>query len=159
LFLGGGNIADIKMEIPIPTDNQGFVLLKCEYCGEFFKLIPSEMKEDNVIEIWCPCCGLRNDNYLTEDVVELVLKMSKNIAMDMIFNGLKNMKKGFNNSSISFKAGKRPDKEIESPIVVGINALAIKKYFCCRKSAKIKPLIKMCGSYCPYCGVRVDEFK
>ena len=29
-------MGDIQMEISIPTDNDGFVLLQCEWCKEFF---------------------------------------------------------------------------------------------------------------------------
>lgn len=152
-------MSDIHMEISIPTDNDGFALLKCPFCGEFFKLRPNEMEAEDVIEIWCPCCGLKGENYLTDDVIELALKMGKNVAMDMIFDELKKWERNFKGSGISFKADKKPSREVENPIVAGIEALEIEKYRCCKKEAKIKPLIKMCGSYCPYCGVRYDEFK
>ncbi|EHI96902.1 hypothetical protein CDLVIII_0163 [Clostridium sp. DL-VIII] len=152
-------MSDIHMEISIPTDNDGFALLKCPFCGEFFKLRPNEMETEDVIEIWCPCCGLKGENYLTDDVIELALKMGKNVAMDMIFDELKKWERNFKGSSISFKADKKPSREPENPIVAGIEALEVEKYRCCKKEAKIKPLIKMCGSCCPYCGVRYDEFK
>lgn len=152
-------MSDIHMEISIPTDNDGFVLLQCPFCGEFFKLRPNEMETEDVIEIWCPCCGLKSENHLTDDVIELALKMGKNVAMDMIFDELKKWERNFKGSGISFKADKKPSRESENPIVAGIEALEVEKYRCCKKEAKIKPLIKMCGSYCPYCGVRYDEFK
>lgn len=152
-------MSDMHMEISIPTDNDGFVLLKCPFCGEFFKLRPNEMETEDVIEIWCPCCGLKGENYLTDDVIELALKMGKNVAMDMIFDEFKKWERNFKGSGISFKVDKKPSGEAENPIVAGIEALEVEKYRCCKKEAKIKPLIKMCGSYCPYCGVRYDEFK
>ena len=34
------------MEISIPTDQEGYVLLKCSICGEFFKLTPEDMMDD-----------------------------------------------------------------------------------------------------------------
>ncbi len=45
-------MGDVQMEISVPTDNDGFVLLRCSLCGEFFKMKPSEMEADDVIEIW-----------------------------------------------------------------------------------------------------------
>ena len=33
---------DIHMTISIPTDDEGYVLLKCEHCGTFFKGTPSD---------------------------------------------------------------------------------------------------------------------
>ena len=144
------------MEISVPTDNDGFVLLRCSLCGEFFKMKPSEMEADDVIEIWCPCCGLKSENYLTDDVIELSLKMAKNVAMNMVFDELKKWERQFSSNSIPFKVGKQSEKEAETPIIAGVEALVIQKYKCCKREAKIKPLIKMCGSHCPYCGVKYD---
>ena len=28
---------EIQMSISIPTDDEGYILLKCEHCGTFFK--------------------------------------------------------------------------------------------------------------------------
>ena len=143
----------IVKEIAIPADNDGFALLQCNLCGEFFKLKPSDVQSDEVLNIWCPVCGLISDRYFTQDVIDLALKMATNIANDLLFDSLKDMQKRFNGGFISMKISKKPDREIESPIVSGIEALEIQKYKCCKKQAKIKPLVKIFGSYCPYCGV------
>ncbi|MGH4049762.1 MAG: TFIIB-type zinc ribbon-containing protein [Clostridium sp.] len=149
-------MGDVQMEISVPTDSDGFVLLRCSLCGEYFKMKPSEMEADDVIEIWCPCCGLKSENYLTDDVIELSLKMAKNVAMNMIFDEMKRWERQFSSNTLSFKAGNQSEKEAETPIVAGVEALEIQKYRCCKREAKIKPLIKMCGSHCPYCGVKYD---
>lgn len=149
----------IVKEIAIPADNDGFALLQCNLCGEFFKLKPSDVQSDEVLNIWCPVCGLISDGYFTQDVIDLALKMATNIANDLLFDSLKDMQKNFNGGFISMKISKKPDREIESPIVSGIEALEIQKYKCCKKQAKIKPLVKIFGSYCPYCGVKYDEFE
>ena len=149
----------IVKEIASPADNDGFALLQCNLCGEFFKLKPSDVQSDEVLNIWCPVCGLISDGYFTQDVIDLALKMATNIANDLLFDSLKDMQKRFNGGFISMKISKKPDREIESPIVSGIEALEIQKYKCCKKQAKIKPLVKIFGSYCPYCGVKYDEFE
>ena len=149
----------IVKEIAIPAENDGFALLQCNLCGEFFKLKPSDVQSDEVLNIWCPVCGLISDRYFTQDVIDLALKMATNIANDLLFDSLKDMQKRFNGGFISMKISKKPDREIESPIVSGIEALEIQKYKCCKKQAKIKPLVKIFGSYCPYCGVKYDEFE
>ena len=120
---------------------------------------PSDVQSDEVLNIWCPVCGLISDGYFTQDVIDLALKMATNIANDLLFDSLKDMQKRFNGGFISMKISKKPDREIESPIVSGIEALEIQKYKCCKKQAKIKPLVKIFGSYCPYCGVKYDEFE
>lgn len=149
----------ITKEIPIPADNDGFVLLRCNLCGEFFKLRPGDMQADEVINICCPVCGLISDNYLTEDVIELAINIATNIANDLLYDALKQMKRNFKGGLVSLEISKKSNREIESPIFSGIEALEIQKYKCCKKHAKIKPLVKLFGSYCPYCGVKYYEFE
>jgi len=147
------------MEIAIPPDNDGFILLQCSLCGEFFKLRPIDVEADDVIEIGCPCCGLKSDNYFTDDVVELAMSMAKSIANDMVFNEMKKWERQFNSNLVSFRAGEKPKDEFKDPITTGIEDLEIEKYKCCNREAKVKLIIKICGSYCPYCGVGYDGYK
>ena len=103
-------------EISIPADDQGFVLMQCPLCREFFKIKPEDYHAENVIEIWCPSCGLKAENYFTDDVIELALKKTKNYANDLIYSEMKKWEKKFKGSFISFKAGKKPKHEEEYPI-------------------------------------------
>ena len=144
-------------EIAIPADNEGFCLLQCPHCGEFFKLTPSDIEAEDVIEIWCPSCGLIGENYFTDDAIQLALKKTKNYAMDLIFNEMKKWEKEFGGGPVTFKVGKQPVHEEEKPLMYSVEALELVKYPCCKKEAKIKPIYKICGSYCPFCGVRYDE--
>ena len=150
---------DIQMQITIPNDNDGFVLIKCKLCGGFFKLRPSEMQDDNVVNIWCPTCGLISDNYINEDVIDLSIRICKNLAMDNIYKEIKKLERSFKGNGVSLKLNSNIKKEAEIPLIAGIKALEIQKYKCCKREAKINPLIKECGSYCPYCGVIYDEIK
>lgn len=79
---------EINMTISIPTDD-GYVLLQCEHCGTYFKATPSDLKDDGVLHIFCPSCGLISVNYITEDVLELAVKMVTNAVNDMIYNEFK----------------------------------------------------------------------
>lgn len=151
---------EIRMTIPIPTDDEGYVLLKCQHCGTLFKLAPSDFKDDGILHIFCPSCGLTSETYITEDVIELALKMTKNVAGDLIYNAFKDLERhNKRNSIIKFKAGKRPKHEPEDPIRSGIEALEITMFPCCGRTAKIKPLLKMTGAYCPFCGVKNYEIE
>ena len=134
---------EINMTISIPTDDDGYVLLQCEHCGTYFKATPSDLKDDGVLHIFCPSCGLISENYVTEDVLELAKKMERH------------SKKGIT----TFKAGKRPKHENEDPIRSGIEAMEICNFPCCKRTAKIKPLLKMTGAYCPFCGVKNYEIE
>ena len=42
---------EINMTISIPTDADGYVLLRCEHCGTYFKGTPSDLKDDGVLHI------------------------------------------------------------------------------------------------------------
>lgn len=148
-----------QLEIPIPSDDDGYVLLQCSHCGEFFKATPSDFKDNGVLEIYCPCCGLTNDNYITEDVIELAQSMVKNVAMKIIYDELKKMERKFAKGIVTFNAGKKPETEPENPIRSGIEALNIVKFPCCNRTAKIKLMLKMTGCYCPFCGVKNYEIE
>ena len=41
----------VTFEIAIPSDNDGYVLLHCEYCGEYFKCAPHDMESDEILHI------------------------------------------------------------------------------------------------------------
>ena len=150
---------EIRMEISIPTDDDGYVLLQCEHCGNFFKITPSDIEDDGVLEIFCPCCGLISENYATEDVIKLALAMTENVAMDIVYDTLEEMERQFRNSPIDFKMSKRPQRKAENPIRSGIEALKIVTFPCCKRAAKIKPLLNMTGCYCPFCGVKNYEIE
>lgn len=146
-----------EMSISIPSDDDGYVLLQCPVCGTYFKVTPSDYKDDGVLQIFCPSCGLSSESYLTEDVIELAEAMVQNVAMDMIYDAFKKMEREFKHGPVTFKAGKKPKHEPENPIRSGIEALEITSFPCCKRTAKIKPLLKMTGCYCPFCGVKNYE--
>lgn len=148
---------DIRMEIPIPTDDDGYVLLRCTHCGAFFKATPFDVEDNGILEIYCPSCGLSSDNYITDDVMELALAMVKNTAMDLIYDEYKKIERQFSKGPVTFKIGKKPEPEPENPVRSGIEALKIANFPCCNHTAKIKPMLKMTGCYCPFCGVKNYE--
>lgn len=150
---------EFHMEIPIPTDKDGFVLLKCHYCGELFKASASDIKDDGILLIFCPSCGLYSDNYLTDDVLALASAMAQNRAMNLISKELKKMERELSHGIVTFKVSKQPTPEPENPIRSGIEALEISHFPCCNRQAKIKPLLKMTGCYCPFCGVKNYEIE
>ena len=150
---------EIHMTIHIPTDDEGYVLLKCEHCGTFFKGMPSDIKDDRVLRVFCPSCGLSSESYITNDVLELAQNMTKNVMNDMIYDVFKDLERHSKHSAVQFKAGRRPKREPEDPIRSGIEALEICTFPCCVRTAKIKPILKMTGAYCPFCGVKNYEIE
>lgn len=146
----------IHMEISLPADNDGFILFQCPLCGEYFKLCADDIHADDTLEIWCPCCGLISDSYLTDEVIELAQTMALNLTNKLLFQEMKEWERNIKGKGISFKAGKQPEPQAETPIASLIEALEIVSFACCKKEAKVKPLVRICGCYCPYCGVQCD---
>jgi len=149
----------IQMQISIPPDNDGYILFQCPLCNNYFKLTADDCENDGFLEFYCSSCGLRSDNYITEDVLDLARVMAGNYARDIIYKEMQGWGKQFNKGIMSFSAGKKPTLEHESPIYAGIEALTISFFDCCKKSSKIKPLFRMTGCYCPFCGVKNYEIE
>ena len=78
----------------------------------------------------------------------------KNIMNDMIYDMFKDLERHNKRGAIQFKTEKQPNREPEDPIRSGIDALEICSFPCCARTAKIKPMLKMTGAYCPFCGVK-----
>lgn len=140
-------------EISIKSDKDGFILLQCGLCGEFFKLLASDLNDDSTLNVWCPYCGLNGKKYYTEEVLDISMKIAKNEANKLIYNSFKELeRKTRNNKFMTFKCGKEPDKEVITPIKPRIENMEIMEYECCKSKAKIRPVSIVIGSYCPLCG-------
>lgn len=140
-------------KITIKSDEDGFILLQCSLCGEFFKLLASDLNDDSNINIWCPYCGLNGKRYYTEEVLEISKKIAQNEINKIIYKSFKDLERQTrNNKFMSFRSGKKPQDEVVTPIKPRIENLEIKKYECCKLKAKIRPISLENGSYCPLCG-------
>ena len=150
---------NLTFEISIPADEDGYILLQCKYCGTYFKITAEDIDDERLLNIYCPCCGLVSDSYITEEVIELAQVMIQNYTQDLLYQMFKDLEKKSKNQFVQFKAGKRPQHEYENPIRTSIELLKVKEFKCCKRSAKIKPLLNMTGCYCPFCGVKEYETK
>lgn len=147
-----------ELSIEMPIDEDGFVLLQCNLCGEYFKMKAKDIEAEENISIWCPYCGLKGDNYIPEEVKEIAIKKAINEMNNMIYSSFKDLETSTRkNKSCRIKSGKKPKEEEIQPIKAKINKLEDKEYKCCKKKVKIKPLLIETGSYCPFCGGRYDE--
>ena len=129
--------SDKIFEIPIPSDNDGFVVLKCPICSEKFMIQVQDVNDDSLIDVWCPKCGLKSDNYLDDDVNDLAENIIQNYVADLLNDFSK-------------------DRESEMPIGRKVGDFEEKKYLCCDKVVKLRTTTKFEGGYCPFCGELVD---
>ena len=141
--------------ISIPADVDGYVLFQCPLCGGFFKLLVSDYEKADVI--YCPSCGMKSDNYITKDVIELAQTKLKNYAEEELYKTFKKLERETRGKIVSFKAGKKPKPEPENPIRNKLEAMQTARFECCDKTCKVKPLQIMTGCYCPFCGVKEYE--
>ena len=148
---------EVTFSISIPSDEDGFVLLQCEHCGDYFKCTPADIESEEILNIFCPSCGLISDSYITDDVRELANTIANNYANDLIYDVMKKMERECSSSILKIKAGKKPKHERENPIYSSIDDLVERYFACCNRSAKINPLLKMSASHCPFCGVITFE--
>ena len=140
------------IEIGIPADNDGFVLMQCPLCGDLFKLRPQDVNDDDVLEIHCPLCGIVSESYFTQDVIEFALKKAANWGLDALYDELKSLERETKGKPVSIKTGRRPDHEHVSPLMPRIEALAGAVCETCGRPAKVSPLLLMSEYVCPCCG-------
>ena len=143
------------LEISIPADSDGYVLLKCPSCGERFMLLVEDIEDDTNLDIWCPNCGLKHQDYLDDETINLAERMIENKVADILNEFSATMKKSFKNSEIRIKTEKIK-KQPEIPIGRKTGDFEEKYYECCKKKAKISSIKNLEGGYCPFCGEIVD---
>ena len=147
-------MSEMRLSFRIPTDHDGYILLQCHRCGEYFKIPSEHFKDETILELRCPACGMVSDNFLTDETMELTQTMAENVMVDIINEEMKNLEKQFRNSKdISFKRGKELRRQYETPVRAGVDSLTKTDCRCCMRKAKVKPLLKIAGCYCPFCGV------
>ena len=152
-FMIGDCLEDTSFEISIPCDDDGFVLLQCPHCGELFKLAVEDIESDGIFTIYCPSCGLAGDSFLTDDVIDLALAKSANLAFDAIAQELQSFSKRGKESLIQLKVKSSCTKEPEQPIRAAIEALQIATCQDCLSQSKISPALIMSAYTCPLCGI------
>ena len=150
---------NFKIKVDVPVDQDGYALLQCQHCGEFFKISASDAKDDRILKIYCPCCGLTSDTYVTDEVIALAEVKIQNRYDMAIYDELKKLERSTKNSFIKFKAGPKPRLRYEEPLYSKIDTTEEVYFECCKRFAKIKPLLKTTGCYCPFCGVKEYEPK
>lgn len=141
-------------KLNIPTDYEGYVGFECPYCKIHFKVSVEELKASNIMNLYCPICGLVNQikYFYTYDVIEKVQEVAMNHAIDAINKSFKALERRTrSNKFITFKPSYLKNK-YNNELYEGPIDLEITKLKCCNKNIKVTLLDKYIGVYCPYCG-------
>ncbi|OME94969.1 MULTISPECIES: hypothetical protein [Paenibacillus] len=144
-----------KFVISKQSDIDGFNSFRCSLCGDEFKLKTSEVQEDDVLEIFCPNCGIPSliSSYYTDDFIEHAQTFAMNEAIESINDMLRGLERKFRkNKHITFKTGRPIATTSPLPLYEQDNLEQV-QFLCCDKNAKLTLISKVINPYCPYCGV------
>jgi Zn finger protein HypA/HybF involved in hydrogenase expression len=143
---------DIHTTIEIPSDADGFVLLQCPLCSEFFKITPEDFESDELLKLCCPNCGIQSDDFLTDEVLEVAQRVVENMARDLLEKKTKEIFSGMEKSGFKVSSSGSSPRNSVDPIKPSIENLEITDFSCCKKQAKIRPILRLSSHYCPFCG-------
>jgi len=149
-------MSEISFKIVVPSDNDGFITLQCPFCEDRFKLTVTDFEREDIIEIFCPYCGLRHEGgkFLTDEVIEQAHIIAANYLKSQVNQWAKNLERSFrSNKHIKFKAGK-PLQMSADKTLFEKEELETYTLQCCQITVKTRPLHQVIGVYCPCCGVR-----
>ncbi len=140
------------INVDIPADEDGYVLLQCDHCGEKFMLKVEDLEDESQIDIWCPNCGLITKNFFDDETELFIDKMAENLVIDIINESFENLEKSNKNSKNIKITGNKIPKNNVLPIGRSVGDFIETNYQCCHKTAKLKSIKKFEGGYCPFCG-------
>jgi len=145
---------EVSLNFSIPTDNEGYVTLECPFCNDKFKLEVTEVKQDDVINLYCPYCGLLNEvnKFLPKEVIEQATIIASNYLKQLLNGYLDNVEKTFKNSNIISVKTQKFNLENEKELFEISDNFESIEFNCCNGKAKVNVIEKL-GVYCPYCGV------
>ncbi|HDR4695487.1 hypothetical protein ABR775_14600 [Bacillus cereus] len=145
-----------KFIIAKQSDMTGFSSFKCSLCGEEFKLKTDEVQEGDVLELFCPSCGIPSpiSTYYTKDIMEHAMTLAENEMASMVNDMFKGLEKSFKRSkNMKFKVKKSMVTK-KPRILYEKDDLDEVEFLCCNRKAKLTILTKSGYSpFCPYCGV------
>lgn len=143
----------MQMKINIPTDSEGYYSLECPHCKERFKALAGDINAEDILELFCPSCGLvgNSSSFFPKDVIEHAESLVLNFMQQEIFKSFKQTSRKVKGSGVTIKT-KKP-KEEAPKLLTEDEDLEIVDLFCCDKTIKVNLNHKVSNVYCPFCGV------
>lgn len=147
---------EIKIEMTIQPDSEGYVTFECPYCESQFKLSVDECQndEDVYVDFCCPYCGLmgNRNNFYTKEVIGEIQNRIYNLMTRTVNKELDKMSRQLKKSKfLSMKVNELKER--------ATNELAdkdtIEETFQCSLCGKHEKVIYCSGIakvYCAYCG-------
>jgi predicted RNA-binding Zn-ribbon protein involved in translation (DUF1610 family) len=142
---------DDSFSIQIPTDDEGYLALRCPHCELQFKIRGGDYQERDIADLYCANCGLSGEfaAFLPPDVMEAMHRA----ALDHMLPDLQKAVADLNRSAgglLSIHA------EIETPPpprqLRAVTDLAEAELPCCETAVKLSFTNAAAVFYCPFCG-------
>lgn len=141
--------------ISIPTDEDGFALMQCHHCGEYFKVDADDYQSDDVYELWCPNCGLVMDTCIPDEVLKLAQAKAVNRYMEQMETALKKIgRSSLMNPYLAVTVTSNTAREREGNLMPSVDAYEGITCKRCGRTTKVKPLNAYSESFCAFCGER-----
>ena len=144
----------MEIKISIPTDEDGFIEMECDYCNNRFMLHESVYSDEANLHFFCPICGLPNGigTFYCQEVLEAARRIATNMMYDQIQKQLgptirKINRTGFLKMSLNIPK-QIPEKELYAPAMEYI----LSHQDCCGIDVKTLEFDFQIGLYCPICG-------
>lgn len=145
-----------EMTISIPLDEEGYMLLQCPRCGEFFKVRSEDYEAEDVEDLWCPMCGIKSDSFLPDEVIELAkAKVLNQVLGDFSRELAKIGRTTSRQSFIQMTVSSQFDQEREGDVLPSVDAFQVATCGFCERNEKLKPLPMYVGAFCAFCGERL----
>ena len=145
-----------EIKISIPLDEDGFMLMQCPSCGAYFKVRSDDFEAEDVLELWCPLCGLKHDSYWPSEVLELAKAKVMNQVFDAFDMEMRKVGKSLSRQPfIKMTVTSNLLHKRECEILPAVDAYELTTCSFCGRSEKIRPLPKYVGAFCSFCGERI----
>lgn len=143
---------DLELSVSVPLDEDGYLVFQCPHCEDRYKLLPAEFEEDDVINVFCPYCGLQaelNESF-TPEVVAAIQQIAMNRVSQLFEDAMREVARS---SKGTMDVQVQSDEKDAPELIESDKQLHVHVFDCCGRSAKLRAVDSMSIVYCPYDGV------
>lgn len=141
-----------SIKIEFEADSDGYFTYKCPFCEKQFKLLASEVQDEDfeLEELFCPYCGLVDDadKFYSKEILAYIQNLTEEWMINTInksFGSIKSSK----NFKVDFKKIKH--NSIAKPSEID----SVEEVFTCGVCEKNEKVLFCAGAskvFCAYCG-------
>ena len=143
------------VSITLPTDNEGFALLRCSLCGERFGARPADYNAEDAGRISCPHCGMKPASLLTEDARRVAQGLAERAGFEILSDEIDGLCKELSGMGLEIHVGKHELPRMNSHLVTHDSCSEIVVCPYCGRQLKIAKELNVTGAICPFCSTEM----